>query len=90
MYPVPTAPPEAYSRPSKNISEHPDPLMTVPEWAAYHGLTERHVRDLIVRKRIAVARIGRTVRLRRSWGDELILQCTEPPARPLAGIGGAR
>ncbi len=61
-----------------------DPLMTVPVWAAHHGLTERHARDLIAKKRIPVVRIGRTVRLRRSWGDQLVDQCTVPAAKPLA------
>jgi excisionase family DNA binding protein len=62
-----------------------DPLMTVPEWAQYHGLTERHVRDLIAKKRIPVVRIGRAVRLRQSWGDQLVASCTEPAATPIGG-----
>lgn len=67
-------------------SANRDPLMTVPEWARYHGLTERHVRDLIAKKRIDVVRIGRAVRLRRSWGDQLVASCTEPAAAPLGGL----
>lgn len=68
---------------------NPDPYLSVPEWAAYHRLTERYVRKLVETKRIEVTRVGRLVRLRRSLGDELFTNNTEPAHRPLMTGRGA-
>lgn len=60
---------------------NPDPLLTVPEAAAYLGVPAHWMRRAIHERRLPVLRVGRNVRLRRSALDEYLAAHTTP-ARP--------
>lgn len=49
-----------------------DPLLDVPAAASYLGDTERHVRDMAMRRQLAYTKIGGKLRFLRSDLDALV------------------
>lgn len=60
-------------------TEHPslDPLLTVPQVAAYLGWSLQTIYSLVNRRRIPYVKVGRSLRFRRSTVEAL---CIEHPA----------
>ena len=57
---------------------NPDPLLNVPQGAAYIGTTERHMRLLISQRAITVTRVGSKVRFRVSELNTYLITRTTP------------
>lgn len=72
---------------SPDYTVNPDPAFDLPTFCAYVGITERHGRLLVDQERLAVVRIGRRIRIRRSEAERLLAECTAPARRPLSKDG---
>jgi excisionase family DNA binding protein len=69
------------------VADHttnPDPVLLIPEAAAYIGRDERFVRQLVERRTVPYLKLGRRVAFRRSTLDAW-LDSTVVPARPTSG-----
>ena len=60
-----------------------DPLLTRAQFAAYLSITERQARTWMEERRVPIVPIGRSLRVRKSDADALILALVQPAAKPV-------